>query len=74
MANSQSKMTNERPRGSIFPTRQQQQLPIYTCCICLKRERGWGNNPYPVMENGKCCDKCNTHVILARLNRMQTSR
>ena len=61
---------NERPRESIFPTRpQQQQLPIYTCCICHKRERGWGNNSYPIIENGKCCNKCNTLVILARLNR-----
>ena len=45
--------------------------PKYTCCICKKKEVGWGNNPYPIMENGRCCGSCNVIVILTRLNRMK---
>ena len=66
MANSPSKMNEQRP--SIFPPRgQTQELPSYTCCMCGKRERGWGNNPYPIKENGRCCDECNRRVIVERI-------
>lgn len=42
------------------------------CCICGKQFNGWGNNPYPVKESGKCCDECNwTQVIPARLKRLK---
>lgn len=38
------------------------------CCICGKEFIGWGNNPWPVKEEGICCDKCNwTKVIPARV-------
>ena len=38
------------------------------CCICGKTFTGYGNNPWPVMSNGKCCDSCNFEVVLpARL-------
>lgn len=38
------------------------------CCICGKEYEGWGNNPYPVKENGECCRECNmTQVIPARV-------
>lgn len=50
---------------------QPSKVPKYTCCICKKKEEGWGNNPYPIMENGRCCGSCNTLVIIARLNRMK---
>ena len=39
-----------------------------TCCICGRKFTGWGNNPYPVKDQGECCDDCNQqHVIPARL-------
>ena len=41
----------------------------YTCCICGEDFEGYGNNPSPVKESGKCCDACNRKfVIPARLN------
>lgn len=40
----------------------------YTCCICGEEFEGYGNNPSPVKETGKCCDACNRKfVIPARL-------
>lgn len=37
------------------------------CCICGKEFFGYGNNPWPLKPNGKCCDKCNIMVIKTRL-------
>lgn len=38
------------------------------CCLCGREFKGWGNNPWPVVDNGVCCDECNmTKVIPARL-------
>ena len=39
----------------------------YTCCICKKEFYGYGNNPYPLRERGRCCDLCNMQVIKARM-------
>ena len=39
----------------------------HTCCICGKRFKGYGNNPYPIKKEGKCCDECNKKVIEERL-------
>jgi len=35
------------------------------CCICGKRINGYGNNPAPVKDEGVCCDKCNSTIVLA---------
>ena len=38
------------------------------CCLCGKAIDGFGNNPWPLKESGRCCDDCNTFkVIPARL-------
>lgn len=49
-------------------------MPKYkTCCICGKTFKGWGNNPWPVMDSGECCDECNfTQVIPARIKRLKS--
>ena len=40
----------------------------HTCCICKGIFFGYGNNPYPVESEGRCCDDCNnSHVIATRL-------
>lgn len=36
------------------------------CVICGKEIQGYGNNAEP-LKKGRCCDKCNAKVILARL-------
>ena len=43
----------------------------YTCCICGDDFEGYGNNPAPYKESGKCCDACNRKfVIPARLSQL----
>ena len=37
------------------------------CPICGKTFVGYGNNPYPIMKDGSCCDDCNLWVILMRI-------
>ena len=41
------------------------------CCICGEPLNGYGNNPVPYKEEGRCCDACNIKfVIPARLAQM----
>ena len=35
-----------------------------TCVICGKEFNGYGNNPWPVVKSGKCCDECNFDIVL----------
>lgn len=44
------------------------------CCICGKEFNGWGNNPYPVKEDGECCRVCNSAVVLPRRIKMMKER
>ena len=38
------------------------------CCICGKEFAGFGNNPWPIKQNGECCDECNINkVVPARI-------
>ena len=47
---------------------------VKVCCICGDKFKGWGNNPWPVKEEGQCCDLCNDlKVIPARLRQMYLS-
>lgn len=36
----------------------------FTCCICGKEVIEYGNNPYPIKEEGRCCSKCNFEKVL----------
>lgn len=36
------------------------------CVICGEPLQGCGNNPYPVKDDGKCCDKCNYEYVLPK--------
>lgn len=43
----------------------------FKCCLCGKIILGWGNNPWPLKDEGECCNNCNTYkVIPARLEQM----
>ena len=53
------------------------ELTRQVCCICGERFIGYGNNPWPIVndENARCCDTCNeTKVIPARLAMMFSGR
>lgn len=44
------------------------------CCLCDKEFEGFGNNPYPLVDdkNAYCCDECNfTKVITARIEELK---
>lgn len=43
-------------------TRREEQK--YVCCICGKEFIGYGNNPAPVKESGRCCDECNATIVV----------
>jgi len=42
----------------------------FKCVICEKTiKEQYGNNPAPVVNKGKCCDSCNTKVVIpTRIN------
>ena len=47
----------------------------YICCLCGEEHEGFGNNPYPLCEDGdfesRCCDDCNTKLVIpARLGKL----
>ena len=43
-----------------------------TCCLCGKEFYGYGNNPAPIENDGRCCDMCNSnYVVRARLLLME---
>jgi len=45
------------------------------CCICDELFEGYGNNPAPVMNKGKCCDDCNSNIVIpARIREMMSSK
>ena len=46
----------------------------FTCCICGKEFNGYGNNPSPIKEEGRCCDKCNNLVILERIKNLYSKK
>ena len=39
------------------------------CSICNENFEGFGNNARPI-NNGRCCDDCNTLVIIERIKEM----
>ena len=40
----------------------------FNCVICEENSVGYGNNPQPIKDEGKCCDKCNfAKVVPARV-------
>lgn len=52
---------------------------IYTCCLCGKIKKGYGNDPWPLAPifgtSNKCCDGCNLYkVIPARLESVNSGK
>ena len=46
-----------------------------TCILCGKHIDGYGNNPAPLADEGKCCDECNkTKVIPARMEALRDKK
>ena len=55
--------------------RIREEVKTQTCCLCGKEFKGYGNNPWPVKEEGVCCDDCNLEVVIpARLERAHSRK
>jgi hypothetical protein len=47
------------------------KYPPYKCCLCKRQKYGFGNNPAPCSDNGRCCDECNVNIVIpARVDLM----
>jgi hypothetical protein len=42
----------------------------FTCTLCGAEASGYGHEPWPLAAKGRCCDACNSDVILARIELM----
>jgi len=43
----------------------------YKCCLCKRQKYGFGNNPAPLTEEGRCCDEWKAYqVVPARVKMM----
>lgn len=36
----------------------------YKCVFCGQKFTGYGNNPAPLRSSGKCCDDCNSTIVI----------
>lgn len=52
------------------------RFPTFTCSVCHKQSRGYGNNPAPLFDAswGECCDYCNAVVVFLRLMLIDPNR
>ena len=63
-----SKQVNNSSLGHSIENEQ------HTCFICWENFTGYGNNPAPVTNVGRCCDNCNATVVIpARFNLMYSN-
>lgn len=37
---------------------------IFTCAICGRRSWDWPRNPWPVKDEGRCCEECDRYIVL----------
>ena len=40
---------------------------VEICVLCCEIIHGYGHNPYPLSNHGKCCTNCSTKVLKSRL-------
>ena len=62
----------QRTDPEAYRAKMEAMLPETTCCFCRETFRGYGHNPWPVLEEGRACDTCNRRIVLtARLQAMR---
>ena len=44
------------------------------CVLCASLFVGYGHNPAPLADEGRCCDACNAVVVMARLSAITNRR
>ena len=61
--------------GDDFKIKEELTEDKETCVLCGKHIDGYGNNPAPLADEGKCCDECNkTKVIPARIKALRDKK
>lgn len=61
-------------KNKIIPLSKDSQ-EYFKCCLCGKIVKGYGNNPRPLKDEGKCCDECNVkYVIPARIIELEKEK
>jgi len=61
-----------RTNPEAYRRKVESMLPENSCCLCRQRFRGYGNNPWPVLQDGKACEECNVSIVLTA--RVQAAR
>lgn len=44
------------------------------CVLCGCELGGYGNNPYPLATEGRCCDFCDMKVVAERMKRVREAK
>ena len=52
-----------RPEPKWWPV----SIPTYDCTLCGESFNGYGNNPWPLASEGRCCNTCNADVLVSRI-------
>ena len=53
-----------RTDPEAYKAKIEAKLPTNSCCFCRGTFRGYGNDPYPVLERGTACDACNRSIVV----------
>lgn len=43
-----------------------EEQDVKVCCICGELFEGFGHNPWPYETEGRCCDTCNSNIVVPR--------
>lgn len=57
-----------------FYKHQDNDESMMNCVLCDEQIKGYGHNPHPLADEGKCCDSCNADVVSERIERAFMAR
>lgn len=58
--------TNKRTRPASTDAPSRRRRNYFDCAFCHKTFDGYGNNPWPVADSGRCCDMCNLEIVVKK--------
>ena len=61
-----------RTDPAAYNAKMEAEMPENVCCFCRVTFRGYGNNPQPLLEEGRACDTCNRAIVIR--GRLQANR
>ena len=64
-----------RTDPEAYIRKMEAELPENHCCLCRAHFRGYGHNPWPIVDDGVACDECNGRLVMvARLQAARNAR